>query len=249
MKGSIKRLRFLLQLAALALSACSGDSSPPVTYTPLNYSYLPPIDLKVVSVNIQNNYVPDTGAQALLAQDPETPADAMLAVARQRLVPNGTPGTATFTIENASIEPENGNLVGMLTVRLDVVSADGRAKGYTEASVTHGETAPDSNDQGKMQAALYDITKHLMDGMNVELQYQMQHNLGSWIAYSNNAAAAPVTSNGGVPGGIVATPLAGPLTGQPSGTSTAPMMVPVTPVGPNGLAPGEHNMVPPSMNH
>ncbi|MDE8342897.1 MAG: hypothetical protein POG24_03665 [Acidocella sp.] len=245
MKRMVKRLRFLLPSAALVLSACGGDSTPPMTYAPLNYSYLPPIMLKVVNVNIQNNYVPDAAALALLAQDPETPADAMLAVARQRLVPNGTPGTATFTIENAAIEPENGNLVGSLTVRLDVVSADGRAKGYTEASVNHSETAPDSNDQGKMQAALYDITKHLMDAMNVELQYQMQHNLGSWIAYSNSAAAAPVTSNGGMAGAIVATPLAGP----PSATSTVPAMTPPAPVGPNGLAPGVHNMVPPGMMH
>ncbi len=239
----MKRLRFLLPMAVLALSACSGDSSPPVTYAPLNYSYLPPINLKVVTVNIQNNYVPDAGAQALLAQDPETPADAMLAVARQRWVANGTPGPAPFTVETASIEPENGNLVGTLSVRLDVVSADGRAKGYTEASVNHSETAPDSNDQGKMQAALYDITKQLMDSMNVELQYQIQHNLGSWIAYSTSAAAAPVTSHGGVVGGIVATPLAGP----PGGT--VPAMAPPAPVGPNGLAPGVHNMVPPGMQH
>ncbi|MDR3520365.1 MAG: hypothetical protein P4L54_01990 [Acidocella sp.] len=241
----MKRLRFLAPIAVLALSACGGDSTPPATYTPLNYSYLPPIMLKVVTVNIQNNYVPDAGAQALLAQDPETPADAMLAVARQRLVANGTPGTATFTVENASIEPENGNLVGTLTVRLDVVSPDGRAKGYTEASVNHSETAPDSNDQAKMQAVLYDITTQLMNEMNVELQYQMQHNLGSWIAYSTNAAAAPVTSNGSVPGGIMATPLTGP----PAGTSTAPVTAPAAPLGPNGLAPGVHNMVPPGMMH
>jgi hypothetical protein len=85
-----------------------------------------------------------------------------------------------------------------------------------------------------------------MDAMNVELQYQMQHNLGSWIAYSTNAAAAPVTSNGSVPGGIVATPLDTPA-GVPASTPTAAPTV--APLGPNGLAPGVHYMVPPGMMH
>ncbi|HQT65381.1 MAG: hypothetical protein B7Z75_01495 [Acidocella sp. 20-57-95] len=223
---------------AVALAGC-GDSTPPVTYAPLDYSYLPPIMLKVVNVNFQNNYVPDPGAAALLSQDPEPPATAVLTMAQHRLVANGTPGTATFTIENASVEQNAGNLVGTLTVRVDVVSADGRAKGYTEASVSHSQTAPDSSSSDAMQAALYSMTKQLMDAMNVQLQYQLQHNLGSWIAYSNSAAAAPVSTTGAVAGGIVATPLTGPPTG-------GAIMSPATP---SGLAPGVHNLVPPSMAH
>ena len=40
-----------------------------------------------------------------------------------------------------------------------------------------------------MQAALYSLTKQLMDDMNVQLQYQMQHNLSGWLSSAAPGAA------------------------------------------------------------
>jgi hypothetical protein len=220
--------------AALALAACSGSPPPPpVNYQPLNYSYLPPITLKVATVNVQNDYVPDPGAATLIGQDPEPPATALLAVATQRLVANGTPGTANFTIENASIEETNGNLTGTLTARLDVVSADGRRNGFTEASVSHTETAPDPDAApADVQAALYGMTKQLMDEMNVQMQYQIQRNLGDWVVYAPNAAAPPLNSGTPANGAIIATPLPGTAV-----IPGAPPSVPVAPIAP--IAPAQ----------
>jgi hypothetical protein len=211
---------------ALGLAACGGPPPPPpVVYKPLDYSYLPPITLRVATVNVSNDYVPDSGAATLLGQDPETPAAALQDVATRRLIGNGTPGTANFTIENASIEQVGGNLVGTLTARLDVQSADGRRNGFTEASVSHSETAPDSDaTPSDWQAALYGMTKQLMDLMNVQMQYQIQRNLGNWVVYAPDAAAAPVGSGSGaiqtaplpssavIPGGVPSAPV---VTGAP----------------------------------
>lgn len=211
-------LRYLPLLAVLGLSACGDSPAPVVSYKPLDYSYLPPIMLKVASINVQNDYVPDSGAATLLGLDPEPPANAVMDMANHRLVANGTPGNAIFTVKTASIETVGNNLTGILTVRLDVASANGRSKGYTEASVNYSQTSPDQSNQGDMRAALYGITKHLMDQMNVQLQYQMQQHLSDWISYSTNAAVAPVVSGGGglgggsLGGGIQATPLLTPST-------------------------------------
>lgn len=207
---------------ALGLAACGGPPPPPpVVYKPLDYSYLPPITLRVASVNVTNNYVPDPAAATLIGQDPEPPATALLDVATRRLVANGTPGTANFTVENASIAQVGGNIVGTLTARLDVKSADGRKNGFTEASVSHSQTAPDSDaTPADWQAALYGMTKQLMDSMNVQLQYQIQRNLGDWVVYAPNAAAAPV---GAGTGAIKAAPL--PSTAViPGGVPNAPVL-------------------------
>ncbi len=225
--------------AVLAVAACSSSPppAPPVVYKPLNYSYLPPITLKVATVNVQNNYVPDPGAATLIGEDPEPPATALLAVATQRLVANGTPGTANFTIENASIEESNGNLTGTLSARLDVISADGRRNGFTEASVSHTETAPDPDAApADMQAALYGMTKQLMDEMNVQMQYQIQRNLSDWVVYAPNAAAPPLNSTGN--GAIIATPLPGSAVTQ-GAPPAAP--APAAPAQPNAPLPlGSH---------
>jgi hypothetical protein len=222
----VSLLRIAAVLFALALAACGGSPPPPaVNYQPLDYSYLPPITLRVSTVNVQNNYVPDPGAATLIGQDPEPPATAMLDVANRRLVPNGTPGTATFTIETASILLVGNNLVGTLAVRLDVVSADGRRNGFTEASVTHSQTAPDSDaSQADMQAALYGMTKQLMDQMNVQMQYQIQRNLGDWVVYAPNAAAPPLNGAAVTNGGIQATPLPSP--GAPGAEPVTPPAAP-----------------------
>jgi hypothetical protein len=221
-------------LFSLALAACSGGPPPaPVVYKPLDYSYLPPIFLKVTSVSVQNGYVPDPDAAALISQAPEAPANALLDMANRRLVANGAPGTAAFTVETASINQAGGNLTGVMTVRLSVTSPDNRTTGYAEASVTNSVAAPDADDgPDKMRAALYDLTKRLMDSMNVQLQYQIQRNLGSWVSYSTNAAVAPLNSGGSSGGGIVATPLPGavaPSTSPPAASppaSNPPLNVP-----------------------
>jgi hypothetical protein len=219
-----RRLPFVLLagLTAATLAGC-GDSPPPPpqVFPPLDYSYLPPILLNVANLTVQNTYVPDPGAATLIGEDPEAPANALTAMLQHRLVADGMPGNGTVTIENASIEQAGGNYVGVMTVRLDVASPDGRKTGFTEASVTVTQTAPDSDaTQNQTQAALYSITKQLMDQMNVQLQYQIQHNLGSWVSYTPNAAAALGSS--AIPnGGIEATPLTAPGPGAPAAITPA----------------------------
>jgi hypothetical protein len=245
--------RIVSVLAVLALTACGGGGPPsaPQVFAPLNYSYLPPIMLKVSSVSVVNQYVPDPAAATLLGQAPEAPTQALSDMLNRRLVANGTPGTATATIEAASIEPVNGNYVGTMTVRIDVQSADGLRSGYTEASVTHSETAPDSDaSPNDIQAALYGTTKQLMDAMNVQLQYQIQRNLGTWVSYSANAALPPVGApSNGLGGGIQAVPLAAPLAAPGSGPLAGPLAGPGVPMGAAATPPplGPPTAVPPAM--
>jgi hypothetical protein len=224
----VKFLRAVPLAIAFGLAGCgSSPSPPPQVFAPLNYSYLPPIVLNVSNVTVQNNYVPDANAATLLGEDPEAPANALTDMAQRRLVANGTPGNATFTVETASINQIGDNLIGLMTVRLDVISADGRNTGYTEASVSVTQTAPDPNDtQNPVQAALYGLTKQLMDQMNVQLQYQIQRNLASWISYTPNAAAPALNSGApSIGGGIQAVPLDVPGTSTTT-TTTYPTAIP-----------------------
>ena len=182
----------LWHFSTLAVVALAGCSSPPLAqnFPPLDYSYLPPLVLKVANVNIVNNYVPGPDTAALLAQDPEPPANALLGMLNHRVVASGAPGMGTVTIQTASINQVGGQLTGTLTVDVSVASPDGRSTGYAEASVTAARSAPDPNaPQGDMQAALYSLTKQLMDDMNVQLQYQMQHNLSGWLSWAAPGAA------------------------------------------------------------
>jgi hypothetical protein len=255
----LKSTLFAAGLAALlpALAGCSSSPPPPPqVFAPLTYNYLPPIVLTVSNIEFQNNYVPDPSAETLIGQDPAVPADTVMAMAQHRLVASGTPGTATFTLQTASIEPVGDNYVGTISVQLNVVSADGLKTGFTEASVSATQTAPGSDaTANQVQAVLYSMTKQMMDQLNVQLQYHIQHDMGSWVSYSNNTAAPGLNSGSASNGGIVAAPLpapgaTAPLTG-PGATApltqsgaTAPVTgssAPATPpaaLAPVPLAPG-----------
>ncbi len=216
-------------LTALLAGCSSSPPPPPPVFTPLSYNYLPPIVLTVSNIAFQNSYVPDPQAAALIAQDPAPPAATVMAMAQHRLVANGTPGTGTFTLETASIEPVGDNYVGNISVRLDVVSADGRKTGYTEASVAVTQTAPepDAGPDG-VQEVLYSMNKQLMDQLNVQLQYQIQRNMGSWVSYNTNAATPALNSGSINNGAIQAAPLQAPGAATPV-TGAAPTPVPLAP--------------------
>ncbi len=217
--GNFKKpLRLLCLFAIAGLGGC-GDASPPPpppVFGALNYDYLPPIVLNISNITIANNYVPDAGAEPLIGQDPAPPAPTLTAMLQHRLVANGTPGNGTVTIENASIEPVADNYVGVMAVRLDVASSDGLKTGFTEASVSVSQSMPDADaDPDQTQAVLYSITKQLMDAMNVQLQYQIQHNMGSWISYTSTAVTPPLNSGSPDSGGIQAAPLGAPGAPEP----------------------------------
>jgi hypothetical protein len=222
---SQKRRLFFLPLF---LAACS-NSPPPRTFPPLDYSYLTPIVLKVSSLTVTNAYVPTPGQATLIAQDPAPPATVLATSLNQRLVASGTPGSGTATIEVASIDQQGSNLVGVLTVDLHLVSADGLRTADTEASVTATAPAPDPNaDANQVQGALYDLTKQMMDpgspnSISVQLQYQIMHNLPNWVA-TTAGPGAPLSA--APPSAIQATPLtAPPASPAPATGSTPPMGV------------------------
>ena len=239
----MKKLVFTLPF--LALAAC-GSAPPAPTFTPLQYSYLPPILLKVSQVNVVNNDVPTPSQVRMAGLDPASPADTLLSMLKQRLQPAGQPGTATVTVQDAYVDQVNGNLVGQMTVDINMASANGLSTGFTEASVSATQTAPDSDNPDDTRVALYGLTKRLMTQMNVQLQYQIQKNLPHWVSWTNSPNAPTSDSDtGGAAGGVVqaaplapppgvaTTPGAGAVTNAPASTA-----VPSTPVQAN---PGQNS--------
>lgn len=212
----MKRLVFVLPL--LALAGC-GTTPPAPSFQPLDYSYLPPILLKVSQVNVVNNYVPTPSQVQVAGMDPAPPADTLSNMLRERLQPAGQPGTATVTVQTAYVDNVNGNLTGAMTVDLNLASADGHSTGFTEASVSASRTAPDSSNPDDTRAALYALTKQMMTQMNVQLQYQIQKNLPSWVSWTNSpATGAAASASAGDAGGVIQ---AAPLVAPP-GVATAP---------------------------
>lgn len=165
-------------LAAL-LAGCSGR--PPQYFEPLNYDYLSKIDLNVARIAIRDDYHPIEDGLTFDTDSPTPPIEALKAMARERLVPVGSSGEAILVIRNASLRRVEDNLVGMLSVQLDVRTSEGQRVGFASAAVTRSQAYPQGG-EADLKSALYEITKNMMDDFNVEFEYEIRHSLRDWLA-------------------------------------------------------------------
>src|SRR3954452_14196507 len=92
--------RFVL-LLPLVLASCGGEQEP--VYDPLRYNYLPPIQLNVAAIDVQQRFIPSGVNPDVSGQDPVPPVEALRAMANDRLQAFGTSGKAVFSVVDASL--------------------------------------------------------------------------------------------------------------------------------------------------
>jgi hypothetical protein len=212
----------------LALAGCGGGEAPPPQVFPaLNYAYLTPLRLNVATLDVED-HTAALSPNDLSAQAPTPPAAALTQMAHDRLVPSGNSGRAVFVITEAAITQDGAALNGRMAVHLDVVNAQDMRVAYAEARVSRQATVPEGQTQ---RAALYALTRQMMNDMNVEFEYQARRSLGRWLLPSG-MAPAPVQAQP-LPGSPVPAPVAPPAAAAPA----APAAPNVAPGGPVSLAP------------
>jgi len=166
--------RFLL-LLPLALAAC-GDGDE-VAFDALRYNDLPPIQMNVASIKIEQRFVPSGVAPDVSNQDPAPPVEALKAMAGDRLQAFGTANTAVFAILDASLTQEGDVVLGSLAVSLTILDNSGTQIGFAQARVQSRRTGQLNH----IRTVLYDMTKSMMTDMNIEFEYQIRHNLRDWL--------------------------------------------------------------------
>lgn len=224
--------------APLVLAGCASEPPVPTSFPALDYSYLPPITLKVESVKVRDEYLPGPNAAPLIAEAPEAPATVLARMARERLVGNGSPGMATFVIRRAALNQVGDTLQGTMAVELNVSTSTGQRVGFAAANVSRSVTAPSNETPDRMRAALYRLTKEMMSDMNVELQYQIQKGLPAWLAYEPSPGLGTGLQNGGFGGGFQSGGIGGPPAYSNGGIEAQPLSTPDTGTGQPIALPG-----------
>jgi hypothetical protein len=171
--------RFVL-LLPIALAACGSE--PERVFEPLRFNYLPPIQLNVASIEVEQRFFPSGRAPDVSNQDPMPPVDALKTMALDRLQAFGTANKAVFAVLDASLTRENDTVIGSMAVSLSILDDTGAQLGFAEARVQ-------SRHSGRIddvRPVLYDMTITMMGDMNIEFEYQIRHNLKDWL--TNGAA-------------------------------------------------------------
>ncbi len=178
MAGSISLSRRAALLLPWAAAACSGEE-PARAMPPLRYDYLTPLRLNVATVDVGEAPPPSP----IEAESPAPVGAALRQMALDRLAAGGTSGRAAFIIDQAQISRSSGYLNGLIEVHLDILTADGARAGFAGARVSRSATVGSD-----LRGALYDLTRQMMDDMNVEFEFELRRSLHDWL---QDATPAP----------------------------------------------------------
>ena len=166
------------------VAACGGGEER--DFPPLHYNYLTPLRLNVATIQIEQRFVP-AGAPPDVSQiDPMPPVQALRNMAADRLQALGAAGQGVFVILQASLIRTNHTITANFAVELDIYTSPQVRAGFANASVTGSYTG----DIDDMPWQLYDMTKSLMDRMNVEFEYQVRRSLAGWLLPAGAPPAA-----------------------------------------------------------
>jgi hypothetical protein len=165
----------------LAVAACGSDQPLRTSFPALSFDYLLKLRLNVSDIEL----APPPPPGPLDDLDPAPPAQALLQMARDRLVAGGSLGRGVFVIDQAQISRIPDGLDGALAVHLDVQTSEGTRAGFAEAKVSRRLVGIGED----LRGALYDITQQMMQDMNVEFEYQVRRTLRDWLQEATTAPA------------------------------------------------------------
>jgi hypothetical protein len=217
--------RFLGRRSALLLpllfAACGG---PPPSYAPLRYDYLPPIRLNVAQVEVRQEFFPSGLPPDVSASDPAPPVTTLSQMLTDRLKAFGPAGRAVAIIQDASLTQQGDTISGSMAVRVNIYTTGASPVAFAEARVSQRHTGH----VGDLRETLYNMTKQMMDGMNVELEYQIRRSLKDWLVAAGGPQAPvqqqPLTAAPGAPPTVPAAPgLAPPVPLQAPPPPPAPV--------------------------
>ncbi|WP_338331731.1 hypothetical protein [Acetobacter sp. LMG 32666] len=200
-----------------ALAGCA-DQPQQTKFTPLSYDYLGQIHLNVATLDVVDNSVTNPEPGDIGYRSPSPPDHTLRQMAADRLVATGNTAAATtahFVIDRAFIlHQPGGTLDGQMDIHLDILNPDGKRVASASAQATQ-TLHPDPSQDVESPANLYEITKDMMQTINVEFEYQIRHSLNKWLV---DAGGTPM-NNAIQTQSLTGAPDAAPVAGAQSETS------------------------------
>ena len=179
-------------------------------FPPLHYNYLTPLRLNVATMQIEQRFVPSGAPPDVSQFDPMPPVQALRNMAADRLQALGAAGSGRVRhpgrVADTARRHDQRQLRGG-TRHLQHADHSRRLRPGQRVIARY------TGDLDDLLGRLYDMTKTMMDRMNVEFEYQVRRSLGSWLLAAG-AVQAPVEQQ--------------PLTQTPPGTEPQPDMPPQT---------------------
>jgi hypothetical protein len=194
----MRRSFALLLLVAFSIAGCN---TPPTRepFPKLTYVHLPPYNLAVSRVEIVNAYQPPLTPPHVEQNFPVSPGATAEEWAHDRLKAAGGSAHAVYTVLRADalethLEGDQGSgLFGdftipqserydlNITVRLQIVDANGRVAGSVDAAATRSRTVAADATLNDRERVWFNMTEQAMADLNASLDKSIPQYLGSYL--------------------------------------------------------------------
>jgi hypothetical protein len=142
-------------------------------------------------VDIDDDWAPRGGGRHVEFLAPTRPLAALRQMAEDRLIPGGAKRSAAFVIDDASLIQNRTRYDGSFAAHLDLLAEDGTRLTTISFRATGSRPITDSDDKVLVQTDLYELTRKLMDDMNIELEFQLRKTLREQLQNTSPDAPPP----------------------------------------------------------
>lgn len=190
----MQRRPFLLLPWLAGAAACATGEAPLPPPPPPEFGFLNRLRLDVAEVLVDDRIPPPAPADRG-PRVPVPPAAYLRAIARDRLLAEGTGGRAVATLQRAEVLevrlPTRGSLFttevdtrydGRMAMRVELIDADGAPAGFAEAEVRRAREVLQNVDAAGRLRVVQAIARDLADAMNVEIEFQVRRSLRDRLA-------------------------------------------------------------------
>lgn len=184
-------------LLVLALGACSADPPARPIYPDLTYRHLPPIELLVGRVEVEDAYTPPLRAPNVEHEFPVSPAAAARRWVDDRIRAVGDKGTVKVTLREASVvevalkktegltgavtTDQSERYDGTIVMEIEVRGPGGDKEAFVSATARRSRTVPEDITLNAREKVFFEMTEAMMNDLNAELERQINQHLGRYL--------------------------------------------------------------------
>jgi hypothetical protein len=190
-----KILMSCIAVLALGLAGCATEVEKP-GFPQISFAHLPPIDLAVARVEVENRYLPPAARPNVEHEFPVSPAATALNWGRDRLKAVGSAGVARVIVRRASVVevplPRSTGVKGVFTrdqserydavieMQIEIRDATGEIRVRVESTAKRSRSVSENISLVEREKVWFQMTEAMMADLNTSLENQIRIHMKEW---------------------------------------------------------------------
>ena len=193
---SRKSILTSLLAAVFILSGCAAQVEKP-GFSQISFAHLPPINLNVARVEVENRYVSPATRPNVEHEFPVSPAAAASNWGRDRLKAVGQSGVARVIVRRASVvevplkrttgvkgaftKDQSERYDAVIDMMVEIRDANGDLRVTAESTAKRSRSVSENISLNGREKVWFEMTEAMMGDLNASLEVQIRKHMNRWL--------------------------------------------------------------------